>query len=573
MPVFFNGRLWVTPAVMSLVDDSRMYNKNLSVGNILCIIGRSEGGAPLTPIYLSSPYEAKEVLRSGELLKACEKAFDPSPQTVGPSQIVAIRVNPAVQAAGALRDNGGNVAVILTSEDYGKYTSGLRLKVEAGSERGKKVTTQFGLVYYSADNIYRDAFALQYLGSEASATLSITGTQCVVSAPAGTVVDTIDLSDAPTVIQLVDKLNLLPDFDAVVLDGNHNKPTHQGLDFVADQDIKAAPHIATAELQAVVDWINGQAEGFLNAERVPNIGAALANVNWMTLTGGSDGEVTIAQWQEAFAALQAEDVQWVVPLSGLDPVHAMADTHCTYMSNVAGMERRCFVGTPSGTPDIDALLKAKNLNSDRTALMHIGFYDYDYEQDGKLALYPPYILAAQIGGAFSGVNPGTALTNKAVKVRGWERKLRNPTDTDRLITGGVLCVEDTKKGYKVTKSISTWLINKNYNRVEVSVGAAVDFVARNVRNAVEDLIGEKGTPQLLTLAIEKVDSILKELARPEPMGIGVLAGDAENPPYRNIIAEIDGDVMRIEFECSPVIPINYIPIVIHAVPWHGKVKM
>ena len=173
MPVFFNGRLWVTPAVMSLVDDSRMYNKNLSVGNVLCIIGRSEGGKPLSPIYLSSPYEAKEVLRGGELLKACEKAFDPSPQTVGPSHVVAIRVNPAVQATGALRDTGGNVAVVLTSEDYGKYTSGIRLKVETGSERGKKVTTQFGLMYYSADNVHRDAFAVQYVGSEASATITM----------------------------------------------------------------------------------------------------------------------------------------------------------------------------------------------------------------------------------------------------------------------------------------------------------------------------------------------------------------------------------------------------------------
>ena len=573
MPVFFNGRLWITPAVMSLVDDSRMYNKNLSIGNILCLIGRSEGGAPLTPIYLSSPYEAKEVLRGGELLKACEKAFDPSPQTVGPSQIVAIRVNPAVQAVGALHDSGNNVAVVLTSEDYGKYTSGIRLKVESGSERGKKITTQFGLMYYSADNVHRDAFAVQYLGSEASATVTITGTQCVVSAPAGTPVGTIDLEDAPTVVQLVDKLNLLIDVDAVVLDGNHNQPTHQGLDFVSEQDIKSGPFTVTGHLQAAVDWINGQAEGFLNAQRLPNMGAPLANVNWMTLSGGSDGAVTINEWQEAFAALQAEDVQWVVPLTGLDAVHAMADTHCTYMSNVARMERRCFVGTATGTTDVEALQRAKNLNSDRTALMHIGFYDYDYEQEGKLVLHPAYLLAAQVGGAFSGVNPGTAMTNKALKVRGWERKLRNPTDTDRLITGGVLCVEDTKKGYKVTKSISTWLINRNYNRVEVSVGAAVDFVSRSVRNAVEDLIGEKGAPQLLTLAIERVDSALKELARPEPMGIGVLAGDAENPPYRNIIAEIDGDVMRIEFECSPVIPINYIPIVIHAIPRHGKAQM
>ena len=44
MPVFFNGRLWVSPATMSVVDDSAMYNRNLSVGNVVALIGKSVGG-------------------------------------------------------------------------------------------------------------------------------------------------------------------------------------------------------------------------------------------------------------------------------------------------------------------------------------------------------------------------------------------------------------------------------------------------------------------------------------------------------------------------------------------------
>jgi hypothetical protein len=41
MPVFFNGRLLVTPAVASVVDDSAMFNRNPSTGNVLAIIGQS----------------------------------------------------------------------------------------------------------------------------------------------------------------------------------------------------------------------------------------------------------------------------------------------------------------------------------------------------------------------------------------------------------------------------------------------------------------------------------------------------------------------------------------------------
>ena len=67
---------------------------------------------------------------------------------------------------------------------------------------------------------------------------------------------------------------------------------------------------------------------------------------------------------------------------------------------------------------------ARNLNSSRTSLVHIGHYNYD--TSGNMTLYPAYITAAMISGAFSGVNPGTPLTNKALKVRGLERELRNP---------------------------------------------------------------------------------------------------------------------------------------------------
>jgi len=175
-----------------------------------------------------------------------------------------------------------------------------------------------------------------------------------------------------------------------------------------------------------------------------------------------------------------------------------------------------------------------------------------------------------IGGAFAGLNPGTPLTNKSLKIRGLERKLRNPTDTDALILGGVLCLEDTRTGYKVVQSITTWLTNQNYNRREISVGVALDFVMRNVRNAVDEIRGFKNNPIQLSLAVERTESVLRELARPEPSGPGVLAGDEANPPYKNISASAVGDQLQIEFQCSPVLPINYIPVTCFAVPWSGS---
>lgn len=566
MGVFFNGRYIVTPTTASVVNDDAMRNQNLSVGNVVALVGRSAGGKPKTALRFGSPQEAKDVLVSGELLDAINAAFDPSSETGGPFQVVAIRVNPAVQAALTLKSAADADVITLASTNYGQRENLIKVKVEAGSVSGLRLTTQRGTDYFTQDNVGREAFSVEYTGAEATATITINGTQAVLAAPAGTTVATLSLEEFGTVQDLVDRINLVADFEAEVLDGNYTKPTLNGLDFVTAQSVKTA-YTVRADLQAAVDWFNSGAEGFVTATRVTGAGAKPAVSAFAFLSGGSDGTTTTNDWADAFEELQKVDVQWITPVSGDAAIHAMADTHAAYMSNVGLKERRVIVGTASGTTDADAIAAAKALNSDRTSLVHLGHYDYD--STGKLVLHPPYISAARIAGGFSGVNPGTPLTNKNFKCRGLERDLRRPTDTDVLINGGVLCLENTEQGYKVVQSISTWLVNDNYNRVEQSTGVAVDFVARNIRNALDVLRGQKGNPLVLSRAVSIADSTLRELARAEPQGPGVLAGNAESPAYRNIKASLEGDVLRVEFECSPVIPVNYVLATIFAVPFSG----
>jgi hypothetical protein len=569
MSVFFNGRLWTTPATMSVVDDSQMYNRNLSVGNILALIGTSSEGDPKTVYRFGSASEAKEVLGSGELLKAVEKAFDPSSQTYGPTTVIAIRTSPATKATLILKNGSAANVIELESAHSGRTANSTKIKIENATIAGrKKVTTQRGNSYYTKDNIGIDCFTCTYTGGEASARISVSGTDVVLEAPAGATVGTLDLNIFDTVQSLADGISTFPGFSAVVSAGASARKTMDGLDFISAQNCKTTGYVVKANLAAIIEWINSSSERYVTATRSAGAGTLPANIDWTYLSGGTDTPPIVNDWSDCFALLQAEDVQWVVPVSSNPSIHAMADTHCAFMSNIARMERRAIVGTALATTDDDAVTAAKNLNSDRTSLVHLGFYDYD--DNGDLALFPPYILAAQLAGMFSGVNPGTALTNKSIKVRGLERKLRNPTDTDVLIDGGVLTVEETKKGYKVVKSITTWLVNDNYNRVEVSVGVALDFVSRNVRDILDDLRGEKGNPVSLAMAVQRVDSTLRELARPEPMGPAVIVGDKENPAYKNITASLEGDVMRVEFQVSPVIPINYIPCVIHAVPYSGS---
>lgn len=568
MAVFFNGQLLVTPTTASAVNDDAMQNRNLTVGNAVAYLGKSLGGKPNTVLSFDSPEVAKRVLRGGELLTAVLKAFDPSAETGAPSVVRAIRVNPAVQASLALKDAADATVIDLKSANYGQADNQIKVKIEAGSTSGKRITTQLGNDYYTGDNIGRAAFSVQYTGAETTATIDVTGSSLVLSAPAATAVATIDLAEFATVDALVDKINSLGDFTASVLDNSGQQPTLNGLDFVAAQSIKTTAFTVRADLQAIVAWFNGSGQPLVVATRSTNAGALPANIPFTYLAGGSEGVTTIEEWSDGFEVLQGANVQWFTPISGDEAIRAMADTHAHFCSNTLRRERRTICGTAAGTSKADAKAGAKLLNSDRTSLVFQGYYDFGTA--GKLVLMPPYLAAAVIAAAFAGVSPGTPMTNKSLKFRGLEFDLRNPTDTDEMIQSGVLCLENTEQGYKVVQSISTWLVNDKYNRVEQSCGTALDFTVRNVRQAVDILRGGKGNQLLPSRAVSITDSTLRELAREEPQGPGVLAGDANSPAYRNISATVEGDVTRIQFECSPVIPNNYVLVTVYSVPYSGS---
>ncbi|SMF93933.1 Phage tail sheath protein [Methylomagnum ishizawai] len=659
MAFFFDGQLYITPAVVSRIDDTALANRNLTVGNVLAILGSAPALEPKTAYRFGGPQDAIDAGVDGEALVAVTACFDPSPETGAPATIVFVSPAPSTQAALTLLDAGSGNAIALTATRYGLGGNADKVKVESGTHKGKKITTQVGTRYYTQDDIHRDALSVQYHGVMADARLSVTNTQVTLEAPVGTAVATIGLNDFGTVQALADRISVTPGWLATVLDGNEDKPALNGLDALANQalasatvanvqftggaasaaititatqivleaptgtavatldlvtdnptiadvvaaidglggwtasvsgslgaftaayqlrttlqhDVKTSayaivgftPVTVTGDLQACVDWFNSGSEGFVNARRAGALPPA--NQDWTYLAGGSDGSTTVQDWTAAFTALQAEDVQWVAPLSSNPAVWDMADAHCAYMSKVARSERRNFVGTATGTTDAAAIAAAKALNSDRTALVHLGAYLYN--ANGALTLYPAYVAAAMIAAGFAGQNPGQAMTNRALNVEGVERKLRVPTDTDPLIRGGVIPLENRPTGYFVCKSISAWLINDNYDKVEISVGAGYDFLARNLREALQPIVGRTGSPFRMADARTRCAAVLDELSKPEPNGIGLLVGDAENPPWKNLRLDLSGDVLAIQVDAAVGIPINYITIVVHARAYSG----
>lgn len=567
MTVFFDGQLLVTPGTASAVNDDAMQSQNLTVGNVLAIVGKSAGGQPKTALAFGSPEQARSVLRSGELLDAVMAAFDPSDDTGAPSTVIGVRVNPAMQSSLALKGAANATVINLASTNYGKADNAIKVKIEDGSLSGKNISVSYGTDYLTGDNIGRAALSVHYTGTETTAKLTIAADKLTLTAGSTAAVE-IAFADFGTVSAVVDKINSLGGYTAEVLERSDNQATLNGLDFIADQDVKTDEYTVRADLQAIIDWFNSVAFDYVTAARATAVGTLPVNIPYTFLSGGSEGNTVSTDWYDALVKLQTKDVQWVTATSGDPAIHAMVDTHVDFASHKLRRERRAVCGTPLATTDAQALAAAKALNSKRTSLVHIGHHKYAIT--GQLELRPAYMTAALIAAAFAGSSPGTPLTNKSLKVQGLERELLNPTDTDPLLLGGVLPVENTDTGYKVVQSITTWLGDQKYNNREQSCGAALDYTVRTVRQALDPLRGGKSNPLHLSRVAAATKTALTELAREEPQGPGVLAGDAASPAFRNIKASIVGDVTRVQFECSPVIPNNYILVTVYAVPYSGS---
>lgn len=564
---FFNGRLYVTPTTASLVNDTAMAPSSLTIGNILCLIGASAGGTPLLPTLFGNPSDVLAALISGPLCDAAVAAFSPSTQTNAPSEVMCVRVGSATQATLTLLDAAAANTIALTTNQYGLVANQTKVKIASGSVSGKAVTVQVGNNFATQDNIGRNAFTIQYSGGQSTASMTITESTLTLFAPNATPVATLALASFPTVQNVVDAINSVAGFTATAAVGSGSTSALNGLDHTSAQDVKSAPYVATANLQAIVDWFNSAAEPFVTAVRLSTATQAPANIAFTYMTGGTSPAPITGDWTSALTALQTQDVNWVVPLIGDASIHAAVDAHVQFMSTVGRKERRALVGPVSGTSLTAVQALPLALNSDRTSLCWPGYYDFNAA--GVLTLYDPFMMAAKVAAAFSGLDPGDAMTNKAVSVRGLEVVVKNPVDTDALIQSGVLCVEKTKQGFKVVRSISTWLVNNNFNRVEVSCGAAVDFVVGNVRAALDVLRGGRQDPLTLGRAISITESALQQLAIPEPQGPGTIVGNATSPAYANISASIVGDVLAVNFQCSPVIPTNFIPVTVSIVPFTG----
>lgn len=577
--VYFNGSVLTIPGAYSAIDTSGMATKNDDTGSkTVAIIGECTGGEPGAVQFFTDPMSARRVLKSGYLMKACEKAWYPVSATkegvdIGGANLIAvIRSNKATKSSlKIIKNNLDFPQIAFQSKDWGKNTNH-QMKFQEGTATETKMITvydQINNVYETFDNLGR-LFSIGYVGNAAYAELNIYKDnngimwfQTKIGNDAESAVEDLKIQLNPNVYKTMNSLIMdLQSYDNyyVVFGKYNNSIPVDEFDFVSARNIKATDDAQTYNVTAVYSDIARTLS--INSRLVEVVfydrsqGAIGNSDGYLYLSGGTEG-LSPTSWVKYFDALSNFNIDYIVPLTGDASIHAELAEHVNTLSGTMGKERRGVVGGNAGETVSQALQRVRGLNSDRMQLVYGGFYDIN--ESNNLELYPPYILAAQHAGRAAFLPDGETATHDVYRMSAPEYQLE-ASEVTALLQGGCLAFEyvlggnSTSYGYvRLVWDLTTDLYNTDSIHTERGTGQLADSINKEIRRELDKLFtGKRTSVTDITSAKNKVISILSNR-----LNNGFIVA------FRNVYVTKTGGTTYVDYSVAPAEPNNFTLITGH----------
>ena len=569
-PVNFDGKDLFQPGYYGKRNTSALNAGGASASNLV-IIGETKAGVPFNATvdfpnsadrinYVSNTTELNSILRDGPGYYGALFALTPSNQAgvSTPSQVGIIRINKAVKGSSTIVDVDTDNVIDLTSKDYGLYTNQIRRKISAGTTEGKKISVKFETQTVEGDDITYNLFTFQYTG---------TGTACALTLdPVGNLVTTvtagpggedlsIDLTSFDTVANLVAFFETQTVYSALLTGDGTFLVSKLDKIIVGDAvDIKTV-YTVRSILQAVIDWFNQSSVYLLASQTTSSENRIPANdADYVFLTGGSEGVTPVQEdWQNAIDQILAEnDISLCGVMTGDSAVHAYLSGHVTFMSGLDGRnERQAIVG--SELADTKALKVAEAAAINNSLVGYVGTEIKRYDKNGDLQLWDGYYYASLLLGMAAGNNVNFAFTNKQLNIVGTKEKYTSSVKNDYIKAGVMIAAESDAGGIRTIRSVTSFqgsnIIENEFSAVRTSL-----FVVKDHRIFVEELVGEAGDETALESVKNRAENRLDTYQENGYFVIDPQFGNA----FRNFVFTVEGDVIKITYEATLVLPINFI---------------
>ena len=263
--------------------------------------------------------------------------------------------------------------------------------------------------------------------------------------------------------------------------------------------------------------------------------------------GGSESATTTANYDSALAAILYSDIQIVVVMSDDVTVAQKLSAHCV-LAAISGYERNGYFGCPADKTLTSAFTDyTSKINSRHVSLT--GQEVYVEDASGALVWMTPTSLAIIMAGMQAGTSVATPLTWKRPALFNVRQKWDLNRDSNDAISKGLINISKDNLGFKVERSVTTWLEDDNPVYSEVSANESINTSVRDLRAQLNIRIGDAvygNTPSKLKSVVES--------------RLNQQVADGVIKAWRNVDMQDLGDTIKINYEVAAVEPLNFIQI-------------
>lgn len=265
-----------------------------------------------------------------------------------------------------------------------------------------------------------------------------------------------------------------------------------------------------------------------------------------SLSGGSSSSATLAEWTSALATIESADIQIIVAWSDLATVHAEIKKHLR-LAALAGRERNAWVGSARNETLSQLNVRAKALNDRNIALVgqHLSLVD----QRGRVVTRDPMWLALMLACMQAGSPVATPLTRKQPDVADVFGAWNGNLDAAEAIRKGVCSLSFGPLGWRVERSVTTWLRDDNPIYSEVSANESVNASLRDLRAGLDPFVGEPNKG----LTANRIKSIVEARLNRQVLD-GVIKA------FKDVVLEDLGDTLNVGYTVAAVEPLNFIRV-------------
>ena len=386
------------------------------------------------------------------------------------------------------------------------------------------------------------------------AVLHVAGTR---KATASGQVFTLPIVAYDTIGKIVDYIEALSGWTASVSSGDGSVFLITDMDHYDDEAVLASAGEFLATLYRMIAVLNNESQLVTAARSTGATGAPDNTAVAVYLAGGIEGTTLFSHWQAALDLIRDVRVNTIVSLTSDPAVHAAVRAHCVYAAGAGQSERDAVLGAAEAETlaDLKSQSLALNTRHCRYAIQNVSRYN----TDGELESFPPYLGASCIAaGMQAGSSVGTSLTHKylnVVSVTGNDSEYTIRDNGEDLIQSGLLAIEYVSGvGYRWVRNVTTHQIDDNTAYTEASVNEAANYAIYEFRRRFEAIIGKKGHARTANQALADAVGVLGQLVDEE-----ILTN------WQNLTIELAGDVMTVDVEMAPIVPVNFVKITAHLV--------